>query len=70
MTALLRSRQRAEEFAARVDGTGRRDGSTVAARPDDAMDRLVGVVATLRRDGRRGPGHARARRSPPTSASG
>ena len=48
MTSLLRSRQRAQELDARVEGrvAGRVDG---AARPDDEMDRLVGVVATLRR---------------------
>jgi hypothetical protein len=48
MTSLLRSRQRAQELDARVEArvAGRVDG---AARPDDEMDRLVGVVATLRR---------------------
>ena len=58
MISLIRSRQRARELDARVEGPaeGRRvsgpaDGRRVAGpgRPDDEMDRLVGVVGALRR---------------------
>jgi hypothetical protein len=47
MSTLFRTRRRAEEFSARVDGTGQRN--LAVADPD--TDRLVGLVSALRAHG-------------------
>ena len=49
MTAVFRTRQRAEEFAALVDGATT-PLRTVHAGHDSEIDRLVGIVQTMRRE--------------------
>ncbi len=49
MTAVFRTRQRAEEFAALVDGATA-PLRTVHAGHDSEIDRLVGIVQTMRRE--------------------